>query len=254
MFGLSAYSIISVSTIILPIFILFLEEQFKFGHLPFFLLKATNFYLAVIVSITVDIWYVFMIWGAYLLTFHINLAFMHTFKTTVQLILMTSNNRKSSLAKLQETMLIYSKLRILTTTYNTLYGALYVTPIKSMFGSMIILSALLSIRLATRDDMAARVCGISMFVLVTGIVIVFLTFTAMVNEWSINLENFLRQKYGRGEGMLSSRKFSRRLLRSFKAEAVKSGNFYNIKRLTCLTVLGLYSNMTASVLMSVKID
>lgn len=73
----------------------------------------------------------------------------------------------------------------------------------------------------------------------------------MVNERSRKLENFLRK---RQEVEIFSSKLSRRLLRAFKVEAVKSGGFYELTKLTCLTVLGLISNMTGSVLMSIKIN
>lgn len=247
-YGLSVYSIICSFVVAIPIFILFLEEPFQLGYyFPFIMLKSSNVFLAVIVSTAVNIWWTILIWRSYLLTFHINLAFMHTFKTTI-IYLISSNNLKNSngngLVKLQNTLFIYSKLRILTTIFNSVYGTLYVPPVKSLFGSTIILTTLLAIRLATKDDVAVRVCGVSMFFCVTAILTIFITFTAMVNEWSRKLENFLRK---RQEVEIFSSKLSRRLLRAFEVEAVKSGGFYEITKLTCLTVLGLISNMTGSV-------
>lgn len=213
------------------------------------------------IGLVVDLWHILLMWGSYLINLHVNLAFMHTFKTTIEGMLSRSFRRSSKrvnesnfsalglyskLDRLQDQMLIYSKLRILTAIYNNVYGALYVPSVKSCCAMIIVMSVFISIRLAPVSSPLVGIFGaLCTFMCAFGMTI-FIMFMAMVNEFSVKFGKYLKRVPKNGA-------FARRLVRSFREEAVKSGQFYNIQRITCLTVLGLTSNMCGSALISFKV-
>ncbi len=220
-----------------------------------------NEILATIIGLVVDVWHLLLMWGSYLINFHVNMAFMHTFKTAIEVMLSSSFRKSSKIVvgnhlsalglysksgRLQDQMLIYSKLRILTTMYNNVFGALYVPSVKSCCAMVIVMSVFISIRLAPVSSPLVGIFGVLCTFLCTSGVTMFIMFMAMVNEYSVKFGKYLKRTPKNGS-------FERRLVRSFREEAVNSGQFYQIKRVTCLTVLGLISNMCGSALISFKI-
>lgn len=141
----------------------------------------------------------------------------------------------------------YSKLRILNTLYNNSYGAYYVPLVKTVSSILMVLGALLSIRFADtqkENKVAFILCGAFFFGFTGTVIIAFISFAAIVNQFSLKLELYLRRQ----DKALN--KFSRCLVRTYKVEAVSSGGMYDIRKFTCVTVLGFLSNLIASALMS----
>lgn len=217
--------------------------------LQFYPQESGNDTLASVIGVGVDMWEMFHAWGGFLFSFHLNLAFMHTFKSAIQLILDNRLQQKetSRSSRLTEKVFIYRKLRILTTVFNNVFGMTYIPASKTMMGLMISGSVVVSVRLAPRSHMLVGLFGVSMGLIGIACMSMFIIFTAMVNEYSLKFKNHLNcgEFYGNQ---------ARRVLRAFRVEAVKSGGFYAIQRNTCLTVLGLIANMCGSILISVKID
>ncbi len=205
--------------------------------------------IAVFFGMLFNEWHFSYVCGTFYFSFHISLAFMHTFKTTmVKTMEMDNKAGQRPLKLLQEQMLIYSKLRIVTTLYNDVYGKLYVPSLKAILGIMLVQSVFISVRLSGTggtSGMLVTTFGIAGVVISIVVIPLFVGFMAMVNEYSKRFLGFLRK---RGHGELG-----RRLVRSYRIEAVRSGGMYTIEKLTCLTVLGLISNLCGSVLISIKL-
>ncbi len=202
--------------------------------------------LASILSLSFDTLFILQAWGGYLFSLHLNLTFMHTFKTTISTILTTSFNRNvSKLKVLQGHMFIYSKLRILTSIFNNVFGMRYIPSMKTFCGLMISGAVFISVRLAPKSNFLVGIFGVTMAVLGIICLVMFILFTAMVNEYSVRFGEYLKKGAFQG-------KLGRRIVRSFREEAVRSGEYYKIKRITCITVLGMISNMCGSMLISVK--
>ncbi len=99
---------------------------------------SNNCIFAIIVGFCFDNWFIFYIWGTMFIILHTNLAYMFTFKTAVLKIIENSRFRKPGI---QEKLLIYAKLRVLTNIYNNVFGVMLIPALKSTFSIMIILSA-----------------------------------------------------------------------------------------------------------------
>lgn len=196
-----------------------------------------------------DILNQYLVYGSFLITLHMNMAFMDSFKTTVKLILQNLRRGSGTLRKigrLEECLFIYSKFRILTTVYNNVFGLLYVPTVKSALSLMTVVSVFISVRLSKGSPPLVGLFGITCAIICISALAIFILFTAMIYEYSVKIKNNLRH------GNFQS-KISRRLIRAFRVEAVKSGNFYDIQGMTCLTVLGFLSNLCSSVLISIQI-
>lgn len=196
--------------------------------------------MATTVKISVELWFGFVIWVAYIILLQVNLSYMLLFKTTLtQLIENNFEIRKCTIA--------YSKLRILNTLYNNSYGAYYVPLVKTVSSILMVLGALLSIRFADtqkENKVAFILCGAFFFGFTGTVIIAFISFAAIVNQFSLKLKLYLRRQ----DKALG--KLSRCLVRTYKVEAVSSGGMYDVRKFTCVTVLGFLSNLIASALMS----
>lgn len=205
---------------------------------------TSNDLIPSLIALLVDMWVLFYAWGSWMISMHLNLCFMHTFKTT--LAHMMRMTIQPSTGSLLEQMFIYSKLRILTTVFNQVYGKLYIPFIKSFMGMMISAGVLISVRLAPKSDPLVGIFGFTIVTSCTIVMALFISFTAMPNEYSEKFYRYLKKRKFHGA-------VGRRLVRAYKVEAVLSGDFYKITRMTCITVLGLLSNLCGSMLISIKI-
>ncbi len=150
--------------------------------------------------------------------------------------------------RLDNQILIYSKLRILTNIYNEVFGVVFVPGFVSCFGIMVIQSAFQTIKLTGKGGGSL----VLSFGLAAGgfqivMLIIFVGFTAMVHEYSCKFGIYL-QRIGKYQSSLGRRK-----IRAIKLIAISCGGMFDIKRITCLTMLGLISNVCGSLLMYVEI-
>lgn len=246
----SVYSIVSIPFTV-PILLLFQEEPWALSGILYKLLvycwgQGWSFAFKII-GMIVNIWWVYIMWGSCIIFFHINILFIHTFKHAIKNIVnakfynLTCKNAQN---QIQECMLIYRKLRILCGLYNSVYGKMFVAPFKSVIAIAIVESVVVMFRIAGNDLMLV-LFSISMFTISVALLFLFIEFLAMVNEYAIKLEKFLKAKF-------TLSKLACRMVRSFKVEAVKSGDFYLVKKLTCLTFFAFVGNLTSSFLITFK--
>lgn len=252
--GLVVYCLTLQIFVVTPILLMFQQGVWQLGsHVSRGILwiDPDNNMLALIIGLAVDHWHITHMQSPGMLVVHFNMSFMHTFKTSIHKILErqlkpATTSVQRSLRYLQEDMRTYSKLRILTTLYNSIYGDLYVFPFKMLMATCLVLMATITVTSARQGGHSFLLLfGALCNSLCTTFLIVFTTFMAMVNEYSVKLLKNLRTRRECQATCLG-----RRLIKSFKVEAVRSGNFYGIQRISCLTLLGLISNLIGSVLIS----
>lgn len=155
-------------------------------------------------------------------------------------------HRKKRLKLLEEQMSTYSKLRILVTVYNNVYGRSFVSVMKATCAIQTVQSVFVCVRLSAGGGLLVLAFGLTCLLIAVSAIITFVSFLAMVNDYSGKLKGFLRNQKFHG-------KLARRILNAYRVESVKSGSFYGIKRVTCLTLFALISNLSSSILISVKL-
>lgn len=260
------HMILCMMTCILPMVIIFYGENFQ---LDFYVSKAVLWALptftrtAFIIGITVDMIHVSRVWGGSVFAIHINFLFMHTFKTAVQKIISRRKILKNKMNKcgvpgdkldlndntcrLRSDLFVYSKLRILTTVYNSTFGRVYVPNMLNIIACFFVLGIFVAVRLS-KGDAFILLFGVSVCVGCAGTMCLLVTFMAMVHD---NSEKMWRDLRGRTGALHGSE--GRRLMRAYKVEAVRNASFHEIKRITCLTILGLVANVSGSLLISIQI-
>lgn len=242
----------------ISLLVIFQKEHWQLGSMAYRLLlylsDPTSPQLEQVFSIAciiLDVWYFFYVCGSNYIALHINLEYMHTFKTAVLLVMggqmkvKCHNHISGRFNLLQSQLRIYTKLRLITTVYNGVYGKYFVPTTKTFCGLIVVQSVFISVRLAGKSGLIVTLFGLSCSLIGITCLALFITFMAMVHDHSMKLKDYLRKKQFIGG-------LERRLVKGFRVEAVKSGGMYPIERETCLTVLGLISNMCGSALLSFK--
>ncbi len=229
----------SIIYCVLPYSMICLNEPFQLGYPVYILLKSWNIYAATILSICVDLWFGLTIWGSCILLLHVNLSYMVTLKSTIVELTQSELTNPHFLNCFH----IYSTYRIV----NTLYNRVYLPPAQALFSMNAVASAVLCIRFSSKDDIPFIVCFGSYLVFIVFALVMLLSFTAMVNQYSIKLEKYVKNN-NRFLG-----KYCKCLVRSFKVECISSGGMYPIRKITCVTVLGFLSNLIGSALLSFKV-
>lgn len=215
------------------------------------------------VCVLVDLWFVLYIAGGSFYFLHVNLEYMHIFKTAIDKLMISKD-------RLEAQLRIYTKLRVITTIFNSVFGKVYIPLMKTLLGTMIVQSAFITVRLADRTGWFVTVFGVSVAFIVIISLSLFITFTALVHAYSSKFHDYLKRKSAWGsmlrsrsrsnmrtgtekKSLVLERQWNKVLMNGFRVEAVKSGSFYQIQRETCLTVLGLLGNICGSALISVKL-
>lgn len=241
----SGYSILFL-VVVLPLFVLFEGESWMLSGFLYRLIirfgTDKTRYLAVVVALIIDSIWTLHVWGATLLTIHICFLFLHTFKTTIEATLekVGQKGRRG----VPEAVLIYRKLQILTRLFNGVYGRYFITPFQLMNGFCTVMASLFIVRLHVYGVIILVFGGV-LLVLSVVMAVVLILFLAMPHEYSRKLKNCLttRQNLNPSE---------RKLVRSVKTESVRSGIFFDVKRITCFNYLGMCGNVTGSALISFK--
>lgn len=172
---------------------------------------------------------------------------MFTVKTVMIQVMKIGLRGRTLQRLLEEQLSIYSQLRILTNLYNNVFGRIFIPGLKLTLGVMLVQSVFITVRLAPQGGFIVLAFGFLGGLAIGFILLMFIGFTALVNEYSKRFSKYIKRKEG------SYTKYGRSLIKAYKIVAVSSGSMYNIEQITCLTVLGIISNVTGSVLISVKI-
>ncbi len=152
---------------------------------------------------------------------------------------------ENSLKSLERKIQAYNQLHILTTIYNHSYGVSYIPYLTSMCGVIFVQGVIILIRLAYLNNFLITSCG-ALCILCCGMILLLITtLTSSVHENSSNFVNHINSTSAKG-------KLEKRLVYSLKVVSVKSGQFYEIRKNTCLTALGMLVNVSGSMLMSIN--
>lgn len=248
--------------LLIPLLLMFQNEIWQLGSHVYRLIlwwspfgSTYSLYLAIPLGLAVDMWQLFGIEATGALNLYANLTFMHTFKVTVQQMIFRKTrpvgHHQSDfifhLKLLQEDILIYSKLRIVTTLFNNVYGELYIAPITTALVIFVVEGAYMAVRFTNGEEtnLFLACFGSAVALGSAGVLVIFTVFMAMVHDFSL--------KFGENIGrrvIVQRSKVGQRYAKAVRVEAVTSGNFYQVRRITCLTVLGFVANVTGSVLIS----
>ncbi len=239
-----------MSPVLIAIHVFYLKEQWQFGSFVYH--SILYFYpdkklISFVSGVCFDIWFILYITAAIFLMLQVNLSFMFTVKTTIVKIMALGLKKNTPQKRLEEQFVIYSQLRILKNLYNNVFGKIFIPGLKLTLGIMVVQSVFVTVRLASKEGLVVLALGILGGIVQSVVLLMFIGFTALVNDYSKQLLMYIR----RNEGLYT--KYGRLLMKSYKIIAVTSGGMYNIEQVTCLTVLGIISNVCGSVLISIKI-
>lgn len=112
---------------------------------------------------------------------------------------------------------------------------------------MVVQSVFTTVGLGSDGGFIVLAFGLVGGIAVTFALLMFIGFTALINDCCKRFSVFIKGK----EKLYT--KYGRTLIKAYKIIAVTSGGMYSIEHLTCLTVLGIISNVSGSVLISVQI-
>ncbi|CAL8145189.1 unnamed protein product [Orchesella dallaii] len=121
---------------------------------------------------------------------------------------------------------------------------IYVPYISSATGFGFVQGIFMTVRMAYMANVIITGLGILCILICGSILLVVTTIAGTINEQSLMFVRHVKGKGYRGS-------LGRRIVRAFKIVSVKSGNLYEVKRLTSLTVLGMLANVSGSVLLSI---
>ncbi len=116
----------------------------------------------------------------------------------------------------------------------------------SICGVLFVQSVIVLIKLAYLQNYLITSCGLLGMICFGMVLLVVITLNSSVHE---NSSDFFTHIHSTSVGG----KLGRRLIHALKVVSVKSGNFYEIRRNTCLTALGIMTNTSASMLLYINI-
>lgn len=137
---------------------------------------------------------------------------------------------ENSIKSLKLKTLADNQIRILTTIYNNSYGVSYIPYITSLCGIVFVQGVIILIKLAYLNNFLITSCGALCIICCGMTLLIVTTLTSGVHKNSSIFVNHIYSTSIRG-------KLERCLVNSLKVVSVKSGNFYEIHRNTCLTAL-----------------
>lgn len=205
--------------------------------------SVKNKILISVIAIFIDGWSRVFVYGTFLLSLHINLATLDTFRTAVKLIVCRTNstNFRCKQMELKEFRQIYHQLSILIIIYNNVFGKEHVPVVKTALGAIAVVCVFMSVRLSSLSF--AGIFGLAMVPVSIASLAIFTLFNSMVYESSNAFRMFLRAKEYKT-------KQAQTMVSSMKLVAVRSGNFYEIRRESCLVTLDIVANICATVLIA----
>lgn len=259
---LAAYSIYAHLLVLCPIYVIFMDKGvWQLGSQVYRILLSFNPTISipkstiVVIGVIVDFWHIAGTSGPMLLNLLINLLFMHLFKSVMHQILTRQKvsrkdwrKRGHELMELKEDLQIYARLRIITTLYNNVFGKGYVSPIKTVMVMCTVMGSVVAVSLhGDEENLLVFLLSLSSGICCGGVLIAFVVFMASIHDYSVKLRDNVR-----GRTVVLQDKLGKRLVKAFKTEAVKSGIFYAVQKMSCLTLVSFLSNVTGSALISLK--
>lgn len=202
-------------------------------------------FVPILLVILVEVWFEATLWGGSFFIINVHLHYLQTVGSTLVLLRNAIPVRKGQpLIKTQKILTIYSEIRILTTTYNSMFRSIF-WPLWLTASGFIFIGGLCTFFKIDSGNMVL-LGFISCCVTVTlGFLIISSVFTARIHTESDNLHHWLMQNARRT-------KCDRALCASFKSIGVEIGSFYVVRKQTLFTLMGILTNATASALLSMR--
>ncbi|CAL8145180.1 unnamed protein product [Orchesella dallaii] len=237
---------INAQFLFMAIFIIFREDAWNHGSNVYklFQFMGSPLIISIGAGSIMEAYYFFTVWGVFILEMYFNIIFFQAFTITVGQL---TNPSAKTFSEMYQNYKSYNQLRLLLSLYNNTFGRLYIPYVTSCFGTICVLGVFVSIKLAYLRDVIIMITGIFSIFFFGPVVLVLTTFTGWIHENSKKVKRHLNSQ---GQGF--SGKLARRILRAVKVVAVKSGNFYDIHKITSLTLLGMLANFSVSLLLSVE--
>lgn len=132
--------------------------------------------------------------------------------------------------------------------FNNIYSCAYYPMINTVMGALTILGIFMALKLVYLKSLLITGFGLVAIICCGVSLVVITTFTATVNEGSVRFQQYLRKQV-----MFKREKVEQRLLRAYKVESIKCGDYYSIRKITSLALLGMILNVSGSLLISIKV-
>lgn len=239
---------------ITPLMAYFLPKYWQMGsyvyHGIIYILPNTHYIILHIVGLVVDIWDCYYTWGSYLLSLYISSAVQLTYKASIEKCIEKFHKGVTSrhpLRNLEENLLVIKKLKIIIAVYNNVYGILYVPSMSSLLCAMTVLNVFITIRLSSRGGPLVTGFGVCCIIAALIATPLFIESNALVHQSSVKYKLHLSRQNACKTAL------GRRLYKSISTDSVKCGRFYDVRKITCLTFLGLIANVCGSALISVQV-
>ncbi len=142
----------------------------------------------------------------------------------------------------------YNQLRIMITMFNNAYSSAYYPMVNTVFGTLTILGIFMAFKLLYLESVLVTGFGIVSLFCCGVLLIVITALTATVNESSTQLRCLLVR-----QDKIFQQKVGQKLLKAYKLTSIRCGKYYEIRKITSLTLLGMVINMAGSLLISIKI-
>lgn len=199
-------------------------------------------------GVLIDFWHMNGIQAVTMFNLLVNLIYMNMFQSTVQHISKKRQQLGLTLKNMEDDLNIYASLRILTRMFNSTFGRSYISPIQTLMSICVVIGAVVVMSLhGDKENILVLILGLTCALCSLVVLICFVIFMAKVNHYS----ELLRMSITARDTKLRN-KIAKRMLKAYKVEAIVSGGFFEIKNITCLTLLGFLSNVTGSALISLK--
>lgn len=104
--------------------------------------------------------------------------------------------------------------------------------LNTVMGSLTILGIFMALKLVYLRSLVTTGFGLVLIICCGVSLVVITTFTASVNESSLDFHQYLRKQV-----VLKQSKAEHKLLMAYKVESIKCGDYYSIRKITSLTLL-----------------
>lgn len=196
--------------------------------------------MATAVQIFIDMWITYQCWGAFIFAMHITLHYIQTYKVTLNYLVATNVNVQNSIR-------FYSELRVISTVFNATFGRTYLPNAQIYLAFLVCSGIFIAVKLTDSGYWFLRIMGVNCSISSSIILVVFIAYLAMVSETSLRFRSSLKQSQ-----IMQHTKEMRKLFQKVKVESITIGNFYIVEQITCLTGLGILSNICGSLLITIQ--
>jgi len=204
---------------------------------------------ATIISGVFEYWFVITNLGGVMLQIYINLLFLHTMSTSLKSLRKMIDNkgtRQQIKQKFLKVTKAYAKLQLLSSLYNETLGQHFLARFQFSLGWMCVASAFAFVKLLPLGDMLISVMSGTSIPVLLLMLYTLSKFCSNIHTECSELKRFLMSR------RVPYCKEVKRELEAFRVVGVKIGSFYCVHRGTPLTLLGMCSNTTMTMLISVN--